>query len=124
VAPELCAHLRLPETPPVAAAEIARALVALGPDAAGVSVPALRDFLTMYRADPLYDADPAALVAVAEALLKLGGPGDRDLLLFVAAEPHTAAGLRAHLKSALAGPGAGGEVGAAHASAPSAAEAE
>jgi hypothetical protein len=124
VAPELCAHLRLPETPPVAAAEIARALAALGPDAAGVSVPALRDFLTMYRADPLYEADPAALVAVAEALLKLGGPGDRDLLLFIAAEPHTAAGLRAHLKSAFAGPGSGGDLGAAHASTAAAREAE
>ena len=52
-------------------------------------VPALRDFLTMYRADPAYDADPTALIAVAEALLKLGGPADRMLLLFVAEEPHT-----------------------------------
>ena len=98
VAPELDAHLRLPETSPAAAAEIAKALVQIG---AGESVPALRDFLTMYRADPGYERDPTALVAAAEALLKLGGATDRELLLFLAEEPHTAAGLRAHLSRAL-----------------------
>jgi outer membrane protein assembly factor BamB len=101
VAPELAAHLRLPETQPAAAAEIARALAALGPDAATVSVPALRDFLTLYRADPLYDADPAALIAAAEALLHVGGTAERELMLFIADEPHTATGLRAHLRRAL-----------------------
>ena len=60
-------------------------------DGAEEAVPALRDFLTMYRADPAHDADPTALIAVAEALLKLGGAGDRRLLLFVAEEPHTVA---------------------------------
>jgi outer membrane protein assembly factor BamB len=109
VAPDLAAHLRLPETSPAAAAEIARALAAVGSDAASVSVPALRDFLTMYRADPLYEADPTALLAVAEALLKIGGSGDRELLLFVAAEPHTAAGLRAHLRRALGETAPGGD---------------
>jgi len=98
VAPDLDAHLRLPETSPAAAAEIAKALVQIG---AGESVPALRDFLTMYRADPGYERDPTALVAAAEALLKLGGSTDRELLLFLAEEPHTAAGLRAHLSRAL-----------------------
>jgi hypothetical protein len=97
-APELVAQLRLPETPTPAAAQIARALVATGADEA---VPALRDFLTMYRADPAHDADPSALIAVAEALIKLGGPADRRLLLFVAEEPHTVAPLRAHLVKAL-----------------------
>jgi outer membrane protein assembly factor BamB len=98
VAPELDAHLRLPETSPAAAVEIAKALVQIG---AGESVPVLRDFLTMYRADPGYERDPTALVAAAEALLKLGGSTDRELLLFLAEEPHTAAGLRAHLSRAL-----------------------
>ncbi len=46
VAADLAAHLRLPETQPAAAADIARALAAIGPSAASVSVPALRDFLT------------------------------------------------------------------------------
>jgi len=98
VTPELVAQLRLPETPTPAAAQIARALVATGGEEA---VPALRDYLTMYRADPVHDADPSALIAVAEALLKLGGPADRRLLLFVAEEPHTVAPLRAHLVKAL-----------------------
>ena len=66
----------------------------------------------MYRADPAYDGDPSALIAVAEALLKLGGAADRQLLLFVAEEPHTVAPLRAHLRRALARPrGADGEDG-------------
>jgi len=98
VAPALDAHLRLPETSAPAAAEVARALLAIG---ATESTPALRDFLTMYRADPVYERDPGALVAAAEALLKMGSPADRQLLLFLAEEPHTAAGLRAHLAGAL-----------------------
>ncbi|HXJ20343.1 MAG TPA: PQQ-binding-like beta-propeller repeat protein [Polyangia bacterium] len=98
VAPDLEAHLALPETSPAAAAEVARALAAIG---AGESTTALRDFLTMYRSDPVYDRDPAALIAASEALLKLGGTVDRQLLLFVAEEPHTAAGLRAHLQRAM-----------------------
>jgi outer membrane protein assembly factor BamB len=98
VAPDLAAHLRLPETSPAAAAEIARVLVEIG---AQESSPALRDFLTLYRADTNYERDPTALVAAAEALLKLGGPTDRALLWFLAEEPHTATGLRTHLVRAL-----------------------
>src|SRR6266540_812439 len=101
VAPELVAHLRRPETSSSAAAEIARALADIGPEAAEVSIPALRDFLTMYRADPIYERDPRALIALAEALLKIGGAADRELLLFVAEEPRTVSGLRAHLQRAL-----------------------
>lgn len=99
LAPDLAAHLRLPETSPAAAAEIARVLAEIG---AQDSLPALRDFLSMYRADPSYERDPTALVAAAEALLKLGGPGDRALLLYLVEEPHTATGLRTHLTRALA----------------------
>ena len=73
-------------------------MIAAGADE---GLPALRDFLTMYRADPAHDADPSALIAVAEALIKLGGPAERRLLLFVAEEPHTVAALRAHLVRAL-----------------------
>jgi outer membrane protein assembly factor BamB len=96
--PELVAQLRLPETTTPAAAQIARAFVAIGAEDA---IPALRDYLTMYRSDPAQDADPSALIAVAEALIKLGGAADRRLLLFVAEEPHTVAPLRAHLVRAL-----------------------
>ena len=95
----LIAHLRRPETTPAAATQIARALAAIGDTEA---LPALRDFLTMYRADPLYDGDPTALVAAAEALLTLGGPAERELLLYLAEEPHTIEPLRVHLSHALA----------------------
>jgi hypothetical protein len=97
-APELVGQLRQPETTTPAAAQIARAFVAIGAEDA---VPALRDYLTMYRGDPAQDADPSALIAAAEALIKLGGAQDRRLLLFVAEEPHTVAPLRAHLVRAL-----------------------
>jgi len=43
----------------------------------------------MYRGDPFYDADPAALIAVADAVLALGGAAERQLLLFVAEESRT-----------------------------------
>ena len=48
VTPDLEAHLGLPETPPAAAAEIARALVQTG---ATDSTGSLRDFLSMYRSE-------------------------------------------------------------------------
>ena len=67
----------------------------------------------MPRADPLYEADPTALVAVAEALLKLGGAAYCELLLFVAAEGHSATGLRAHLRRALGETAGDGSAGAA-----------
>jgi outer membrane protein assembly factor BamB len=98
-APALIAHLRRPETPPAAATQIARALAAID---ATEALPALRDYVTMYRADPLYDGDPTALVAASEALLKLGGPAERQLLLYLIEEPHTVEPLRAHLRRALA----------------------
>ena len=40
-------------------------------------------------------------MAVSEALLKLGGAAERQLVLFVAEEPHTVEPLRAHLRRAL-----------------------
>ncbi|HVZ71701.1 MAG TPA: PQQ-binding-like beta-propeller repeat protein [Polyangia bacterium] len=98
-APALVAHLRRPETTPAAAAAIARALAALE---ATDALPALRDFLTMYRADPIYDGDPTALVAASEAMLALGGQSERQLLLYLSEEPRTVQALRAHLRRALA----------------------
>jgi hypothetical protein len=80
-------------------------------------LPALRDFLTMYRADPIFDGDPMALAAASEALLALGGPGERQLLLYLAEEPRTVEPLRAHLRRALAQTAA-----ASMAAAPAAAE--
>jgi outer membrane protein assembly factor BamB len=98
-APALVEHLRRPETPPAALTQIARALAAIG---ATDALPALRDFVTMYRADPLYDGDPTPLVAASEAMLALGGPAERQLLLYLSEEPHTVEPLRVHLRRALA----------------------
>ncbi|HVU52015.1 MAG TPA: PQQ-binding-like beta-propeller repeat protein [Polyangia bacterium] len=98
-APALVEHLRRPETPPAALTQIARALAAIG---ATDALPALHDFVTMYRADPLYDGDPTPLVAASEAMLALGGPAERQLLLYLAEEPHTVEPLRVHLRRALA----------------------
>jgi outer membrane protein assembly factor BamB len=98
-APALVMHLRRPETPPAATTQIARALAAIG---ATDALPALRDFVTMYRADPLYDGDPTPLVAASEAMLALGGPAERQLLLYLSEEPHTVEPLRVHLRRALA----------------------
>jgi outer membrane protein assembly factor BamB len=94
----LAEHLGLPETEPGAVTEIARALAALGGEEA---VPALRDYLVMYRADPLYQGDPVPLYAVSDALVKLGGPMDRELLLYVAEEPRTLDALRGYVRRAL-----------------------
>lgn len=97
--PALIDHLRRPETPAPALTQIARALAAIGSVEA---LPALRDFVTMYRADPLYDGDPTPLVAASEAMLAIGGPAERQLLLYLAEEPRTVEPLRAHLRRALA----------------------
>lgn len=94
----LVAHLRLPETAPAAVIEICRALVALK---AEEGLPVLRDYLAMYRSDPVYENDPGALLAVAEALVKLGGPTDRELLLFLAEDPRSLAPVREYVRRAL-----------------------
>jgi hypothetical protein len=93
--------LRRSETVPEAIIEISQAVLAAG---AADALPALRDFVCMYRGEPFYDADPAALIAVADAVLALGGPEERQLLLFVAEEPRTVEPLRRHLQRALAQP--------------------
>ena len=94
----LAEHLRLPETDPAAVIEIARALAAIDADSA---LPALRDYLAVYRADPVYEGDPSALLAVTDALVKLGGAPEREFLLYVAEEPRTLAPVRAYVRHAL-----------------------
>ena len=99
VALALADHLRRPEPAPDTVVQLSRALGAAG---AVEALPALRDFLCMYRGEPAYDGDPTALIAVATAILELGGPLERQLLLFVAEEPRTGEPLRLHLHRALA----------------------
>jgi outer membrane protein assembly factor BamB len=95
----LARHLQLPETEPSMASDICRALAVMN---ATEALPQLRDFLSIYRADPVYSGDPRALVAAADALLRLGGPAERQLLLFLSQEPRTVAPLREHIQRALA----------------------
>jgi PQQ-like domain len=97
-APLLAEHLRLPETEPAAVIEIARALTAMQADEA---LPALRDYLAVYRADPFYEGDPSALLAVTDALVKLGASPERELLLYMAEEPRTLQPLREYVRHAL-----------------------
>ena len=94
----LAEHLRLPETDPAAVIEIARALAAISVEEV---LPALRDYLAVYRADPAYDADPSALLAVTDALVKLGGAPEREFLLYVAEEPRTLPAVREYARHAL-----------------------
>ena len=94
----LTEHLRLPETNPATVIEIARALGAMH---AEESLPALRDYLTVYRADPVYQGDPSALLAVVDALVKLGGAPERELLLYVSEEPRTLPQVREYARHAL-----------------------
>jgi len=61
----------------------------------------LRDYLTTYRADPAFAADPSPMIAVVEALLQLGGSKERQLLRFVADDPRTVERLRAYIANAL-----------------------
>jgi outer membrane protein assembly factor BamB len=99
VALALARHLLRPETPAEAIVQISRAVSAAE---ATEAVPVLRDFVCLYRGEPAFDADPAALIAVASALFELGGAAERPLLLFVADESHTVEPLRRHLRQALA----------------------
>ena len=93
VAPDLDAHLRL-------AGDVAGRG---GRDCAGAGADRrrpnrsrrLRDFLTMYRADPGLRARPGrADGRVPRRCCGWAASADRELLLFLAEEPHTAAGLR------------------------------
>ena len=99
VALALARHLLQPETPAEAIVQISKAVAAAG---AAEALPALRDFLCVYRGEPAFDAEPAALIAVASTLLELGGAPERELLLFVADEPRTVEPLRRHLRQTLA----------------------
>ena len=97
-APPLAEQLVLPETDLAAAAAIARALGEIGAESA---VPALRDYLCQYRADPAFEGAPLALFSTVDALLGLGHARERELLVFVAAEPRTLPALREHIRRSM-----------------------
>ncbi|MCC6746590.1 MAG: PQQ-binding-like beta-propeller repeat protein [Deltaproteobacteria bacterium] len=93
----LLAHLGDHETPQPALVEVVKALTALG-DAAVLEP--FRDFLLTYRCDAAFLKDTTALNLVAEALLRLGGEDERQLLSFVENDSHTLKPLRAYIAAA------------------------
>jgi hypothetical protein len=64
-------------------------------------LPALRDYLAVYRADPGYGGNSSPLLAVVDALIKLGGAAERELLLFMAEDRRTLPPVREHIRRAL-----------------------
>jgi hypothetical protein len=91
-------HLLDPETSLIAVREIA---VAASRAKIRAAVPAFRDFLTTYRADPVFQTDPGPMIAVVEGLLQIGASKERQLLRFVADDPRTLEKLRAYIAAAL-----------------------
>ncbi len=94
----LLLHLADHENTVAAVAEVARALIAIGDQAA---VEPFRDFLLTYRCDPSFSRAPEALNLVAEGLLKMGGENERQLLSFVEGDANTLPSLRTYLAEAL-----------------------
>jgi hypothetical protein len=98
--PALVDHLRLPETDADVIRGIADAVIGLE---AREALEPFADFLLQYRADPGFTRQPAPLVAACDVLLKLGGSGERALLLFVAEEPQTLEAVSAYIRRSFAG---------------------
>ena len=96
--PTLLEHLRYPETDPAAVRDIADAALATE---AREAVAPFQDYLLQYRADPGLLRAPGPVIAAAEVVLRLGGPGHRATLLYLADDPRTVEPLRVHLKRAL-----------------------
>jgi hypothetical protein len=94
----LLLHLADPETRLPAVVAIVQALHSIGDSSV---VEPLRDFLLTYRCEPQFRKVPAALNAVADALLGLGGEEERQLLRFVGNDSHSLESLRVYIKTAL-----------------------
>lgn len=94
----LLAHLNDHETPITAISDIVRALTAVGDKSI---LEPFRDFLLTYRSDPSFLKAPAGLNLIAEALLRMGGEDERQLLSFVENDSHTVRPLRVYLAAAL-----------------------
>jgi hypothetical protein len=94
----LLEHLEDPATSDDTAEELGAALAALAdPDARA----RLTSLLLLHHADPA--AAPFA-ASVLDALLAVGGPAERQVVAYVAADPRSAPALAAHARARLEGP--------------------
>jgi hypothetical protein len=98
-APLLAKHLNDPANSAEDVAHAARALVKLGSKA---EYEDLRTFFALYRATADDDALVAAVVASAEALLRVGGDAGRDVIERAAQDPLTQSDIRRALPDVLA----------------------
>ncbi len=94
----LQAHLDAPTTPAADLPQLIAAMAAIG---GGAERPALGSHLLLYHADEL-GADPGWQRAIVTALARAGGPGERELLRWVAADPRTSPGLATAIRDTLA----------------------
>jgi outer membrane protein assembly factor BamB len=97
--PALLAQYDDPETPATIVKDIADSLGAIGSRDA---LPALRAFLLVYRSDPMFSSDTTPMSATIDALLKLGGGEERELLSYVAEDERTDPKVAEYAKRALA----------------------
>jgi hypothetical protein len=95
----LQAHLDAPATP---AADLAQVIAAMAAVGGGAERLALGSHLLLYHADEL-GGDPAWQRAIVTALARKGGPGERELLRWVAADPRTPPALATAIRDTLSG---------------------
>jgi hypothetical protein len=91
----LQSHLDAPSTQVPDLVLVIDAMAAIG---GGTERPALASHLLLYHAEDTLGADPAWQKAIVTALSVHGGPGERELLRQVAADPRTKPGLAATIK--------------------------
>ncbi|MBX7192695.1 MAG: PQQ-binding-like beta-propeller repeat protein, partial [Sandaracinaceae bacterium] len=92
--PGLVQQMNDHETSPTALVLVVRAVAELG-DAS--VLPALRNFLVLYRADSSFAENAEALTWAARGIFRLGGPEGRQLLSALAADGRTVAPLTASI---------------------------
>lgn len=91
-------HMRSPETTIGDLSEVIKALGAIG---GGAGLPAIRQFLVAYRADPAFSNKISAASAAIDVLLRHGGARDREAVSFVAEDPRTEQGIAEYAQRAL-----------------------
>lgn len=94
----LVAHLFDPQTEPAVSLEIVGALGAVGLPAA---MAPLRRYLLLYRADPSFARQMAAVGATIDALVSGGGEAELAAVAFVADDPATEPGIAEYATRAL-----------------------